>query len=66
MTRIRTRAAAALAELRAAVGRLLAPADLTPYVEMLEGAAGRLEAAADHLAATLAVADVLAEIGGAL
>ena len=66
MTHIRTRARAALTALGAAVGRLLTPADLTPYVIRLEAAAGRLEAAADHLAAALAVADVLAEIGGAM
>jgi hypothetical protein len=66
MTRIRTRAAASLAAFGAAVGRLLAPADLTPYVTRLEAAADRLEAAADYMTGALAVADVLVRIGGAL
>jgi hypothetical protein len=72
MTRIRTRAAAALAALGALAADMAAafreafrPADLAPYVGRLESAAGRLESAADHLAACLAVADALAAIGGA-
>jgi hypothetical protein len=74
MTRIRSRARAALAALGALVADMAAAAreafrpgpDLAPYVARLESAANRLEVAADHLAAALIVADVLAEIGGAL